>query len=171
MFTSRQVGTQFTHDFYQGDKKVASLKFPDVAVATNARLKGFYPEGLNKEIEVICGEQHFTIRFEYLKRAWNNDVRFTLMQGESRLAVAEVVYGKKRLPVITLTEPFVGTITPRASFFRIYYDVFRGEEMIGKLFEASMISLNRSITIDLPESVAAPVQFFFFFLVYNHAFS
>jgi hypothetical protein len=69
-----------------------------------------------------------------------------------------------------LLELFAGTIVPRPSFFRVHYEVLRGEQTVGKLFEKSILSLNRSITIDVSKDIDVPVQFFFLFLVYNRAF-
>jgi hypothetical protein len=54
----------FAYDFFDvANKKIGSLRFPDVALATNARLKDHVPAFLSQTIEIVCNDQTFQVEF------------------------------------------------------------------------------------------------------------
>ena len=91
----RSALSGFTYDLKSGEGAViGELCFPDWAEARNARLKNPAPQRLRSSIDLRLSGAAYTIEFEYTRRGWNNDTRFELMQGGTRLAAAEVVLPK-----------------------------------------------------------------------------
>ncbi len=165
--------TRFAYDFLDADlRKVGALSWPDVAVATNARLKDVYPQFLNKKLQLEHGGRAFEIEFEYLNRDWVNDVRFTLMDGGTPRASADVTRTKRFFtrPSIQLTKPFDGAVMNKSGWFTLRYEVRRDDVAVGSIFEKKALTLTREIAIDLPSSIDAPTQFFLLFLVVNLAY-
>lgn len=95
--------SRFTYDLFDSENnKVGTLCWPDIAVATNARLKNPLPGMLKSNIEIQYHNQLYEITFEYLTRAWFNDIRFRLLHKETVIASADVVGSKKFLTRPTL---------------------------------------------------------------------
>jgi len=175
MFTAIQHSalSGFAYDLFDdGDNKVGSLTWPDFAVATNARLKNPFPEVLSSKIVISLYGRVYEIAFEYLTRAWCNDIRFSLLREGASLALADVtrVKGLFKRSVITVTEPFAGQVIRRSGLFSVHYEVARNGVTIGSVAEKSGLRVKRELSISLPDSISAPVQIFIFFLVHNHAY-
>lgn len=163
----------FAFDFFDStDALVGKLRWPDVAVATNARLKGPFPEFLSQKITLEIGDQAFEIEFEYLTRDWANDIEFRLRRGAERLAVASVTHpnkaGAKRV-AIRIEEPFNAELISKSTLLGVRYELVRDGVRLGSVYEKGF-SVNRRLWIDLPDLIPAPVQFFAFFLVCNQSF-
>ncbi len=175
MLIARQPGfSRFLHDFYDGaDNMVGSIRWPDVAVATNARLKGLYPGFLSKDIVIQYGNQSFQIEFEYLNRKFINDIEFRLKNDGETLASCAVIQPKglfSRLPPMQIKGQFEGELISKSKLLSVRYEVTCGGVVVGHVFEKPGFSLKRELFIDLPNSVPYPIQFFIFFLVCNRSF-
>lgn len=174
MFIVKQSGlSAFAYDFFDvANKKVGTLRFPDVAVATNARLKNVFGQSLNQKIEITYGLEHFEIEFEYLNRDWVNDIEFRLKSESETLAVARVIHDKKlglKTP-IQLCAPFEALLVHKSSLVKVRYDLERDGVKLGSIAEKSWFSVRRQLTLELPDSIPVPIQFFWFFLVCNCSF-
>ncbi len=174
MFLATTPGiTRFTYHFFDDcGAQVGALRWPDVAVATNARLKSVYPKSWNRRLVMEVGEETYDIVFEYLNRGWDNDVKFRLVQEQNVLASADVIRNKSffgRHPTLRLDVPFEAQLVNRGGWLSLRFELQQAESMIGSIFEARRFSLKRRITIDLPDTIERPVQFFLFFLVINTA--
>lgn len=175
----RSAFSRFVYDFFDpAGIQVGTLKWPDVAVASNARLKGLVPGFMNTRIEISHNGKRYDIAFEYLTRGWVSTIRFSLQDGDTTLASAVVGKTGKRLerPTIRVTQPFQGQVIRKSTLFTTRYEVTRdGEDgkngaMAGTIASEARLMLKRELQIDLPASVSAPVQFFLFFLVCNQAY-
>jgi hypothetical protein len=160
----------FAFDFFDATTaKVGSIRWPDMAVATNARLKNV-PTFLNQRLEIEVHGDKFQIEFEYLSRDWVNDIEFRLKRETETLATATVKHLRgSRGARVKIQSPFIGELVRRSTFFAVRYDLERGGAKIGAVYERGF-SLTRRLWIDLPDSVPTPVQFFLFFLVCNASF-
>ncbi len=165
--------SSFAFDFFDStDARVGALRWPDVAVATNARLKDAYPEFLGKTIELESGNQTFKIEFEYLTRDWANDIEFRLRQGAELLAVATATHPKKRgakRVSMQIEQPFKAELIAKSTFLGVRYELVRDGVRLGSVYEKGF-SVNRRLWIELPDLIPAPIQFFLFFLVCNQSF-
>lgn len=150
---------------------VGSLTWPDFAVATNARLKDLVPEGASTKIEISYKGQTFEIAFEYLNRNWFNNIRFMLINHGDVLASADVVVSQKlfKRSTISITTPFSGQLIRKFSVCKIRYQLVQDGVTIGSVAELKGLSVKRELCVDLPDSLAAPVQLFILFLVMNQA--
>lgn len=166
--------TRFTYHFIDdAGHIVGQLRWPDVAVATNARMKKVYPKSLNRKFMMELGEEAFEIEFEYLSRGMENDIQFRLVQGQDLVASADVLRPKTflgRQPTIRIDVPFSAELINRGRWYSLRYDLEQDGAIEGAIYEASKFSLKRRITIDLPDEIIQPVQFFLFFLVANAAY-
>ena len=163
----------FTYDLFDSDNiKVGELCWPDLAIATNARFNNPLPGVLNSTIEIHYNGHTYEIAFEYLNRDWYSDIRFTLLSEGVALASADVVVAKGFLkrPTITVTSPFAGQVLRKGGWCVTGYEVVREGGCLGTIAERSWLMVQRELIIELPDSLSAPVQFFMFFLVHNHAY-
>lgn len=175
----RSAFSRFIYDFFDpAGIKVGTLKWPDVAVASNSRLKGLVPGFMSTRIEISHQGKTYDIVFEYLTRGWVSTIRFSLKDGDTTLASADVGKTGKRLarPTIQITQPFQGQVISKSTLFTTRYQVTNGGEdgkdgaITGTIASEARLMLKRELLIDLPAAVSAPVQFFLFFLVCNHAY-
>ena len=160
----------FAYDiFNDAGTLVGSMRWPNFAVATNARLQ---MPGEVTNIRFDYRGQNYEIDFSYLRRGWSNDIRFTLKAGAQILAQADVLRQKKLLsrPAIIITAPFSGTVVRKSSLLRTRYEVSANAVSAGTISEQSRLTLRRQLTIKLTDAIATPVQLFIFFLVCNHAY-
>jgi hypothetical protein len=160
----------FAFDFFDvANAKVGSIRWPDVAIATNARLKNV-PKFLYQRLEIEVHGDTFQIEFEYLNRDWVNDIEFRLKRETELLATATVKHLRgSRGARVEIQHPFTGELIRKNTFFAARYDLERGSVKIGAVYERGF-SLTRRLWIDLPDAIPAPVQFFLFFLVCNASF-
>ena len=162
----------FAYDLFENDEIVGTLRWPDFAEAKNARLKNPLPGLLRKDIEILYRERKYVITFEYLTREWNNDVRFALEGEEGILAVADVVKTKefaKRVD-INITKPFIGKLKRKNTLMQKRYEVIANDLVLGSIAEKSAVMAKRELVVNLPDSVAVPVQIFLLFLCCNDAY-
>ncbi|NVN92891.1 MAG: hypothetical protein HXX11_20165 [Desulfuromonadales bacterium] len=163
----------FAYDLFDsGNSQVGTLCWPDIAVAKNARFENPAPGLLSSTIEIMYNGHSYQVAFEYLNREWFNDIRFTLLDGGTVLASADVLHQKKmfKRPSITLAAPFAGQVIRKSGFFTLRYEIMGASATLGTVSEKGGVTLTRQLSIDLPDSISAPVQFFILFLVHNHAY-
>ena len=175
MFNAKQHAafSAFTYDFFDSaNQAVGDLRWPDVAVASNARLKSLVPEALTTKIQITHQQHVYDIAFEYLTRDWYNDIRFFLKDGDTTLAIADSIGSKKlfRRPTLTLTAPFKGLLTRTSFLFSTRYTLISGGSELGRVAEKPGLQARRELLIDLPDSISPPIQFFIFFLVCNQSY-
>lgn len=154
--------------------KVGSTTWPDVTEATNARVsfKGAYPTSWTKSVEIVSAERAYRIDYELLDWKWNQDMRFTLNDGDKMIASVDCCHARKLFHRATmhLSAPFNGDlVSHRMSLFAMAFDVLRNGQKIGRIYEKPALVWRRKIFIDVDDSVDVPVQFFLFFLVCNYA--
>lgn len=175
MFTARQHAafSAFTYDFFDAtNQAVGDLRWPDVSVATNARLKSLVPLSLTTKIQLTYQQRVYVIDFEHLTRDWYNDIRFFLKDADTTLAIADSTGSKKlfRRPTLTLTAPLKGLLTRTSFFFSTRYTLSSGGSELGRIAEKPGLRTKRELLIDLPDSISPPIQFFIFFLACNQAY-
>lgn len=169
----RSALSGFTYDLKLADgTMIGELCFPDWAQPRIARLKNPAPNRLKSSIDLRLSGTTYTIEFEYTRRGWNNDTRFELMQGSTRLASAEVVVlegflGRARL---LIAEPSNGELVRRSSFFKTRYELQRGGQALGLIHEPDVFTTRRRLCAELPPDIPPEVQGFLLFLVINLAF-
>lgn len=165
--------SRFLYDLYDNkNNQVGTVRWPDFAEATNARLKNPLPGILKTNIEIRWFDQLYEIKFEYLTRDWFNDIRFMLFYEETVIASADVVGSKKLLtrPTITITQPLAGHVIRKSGLFTVRYEVANEGKPVGAIAEQGGLTIKRKLSIDLPDYIDPPVQIFLFFLVNNHAY-
>ena len=111
MLTIRQRSV-FSGFHYQvmndSETLLADLTWPNYAQARNARLKWHKPGSPDGDLKIAMPQGNYRIGFEFLTRAYANDVRFLLQQGDDVLAMAEVLFPKdgiKRHEIFFATTP------------------------------------------------------------------
>lgn len=168
----RSALSGFTYDLKSADGAViGELCFPDWAEARNARLKNPAPGRLSSTIDLRLSGEAYTIEFEYTRRGWNNDTRFELMQGGTRLASAEVVvpqgfFGRAQL---FITEPFAGELVRRNTFFKTRFELQRDGQVVGLIHERQLLTTRRRLYAEVPADIRPEVQAFLLFLVIDLA--
>jgi hypothetical protein len=175
MYSVKQSGlSAFAYDFFDSaNNKVGSLCLPDVAIATNARLKNPFPQSLNQKIAITFELEHFEIEFEYLNRDWVNDIEFRLKSDSETLAVAREIQAKKlgsKRPAIQISLPFEAELVSKSSWLGVRFDLEREGVKLGSIAEKAWFSAKRQLTLELPNSIPVPIQFFWLFLVCNRSF-
>ena len=98
---------------------VGNMEFANFAQAKNARLK-VHPKGsTDGDCHIQLGTERLLFRFEYTRRGFINDVRYTLeTPNGTLLCSADVVYEPgKRLPALRLTMPLQLEVLPSTTFW------------------------------------------------------
>lgn len=159
------------------DQPIAELEWPDFAQAKNARLRAHPEDAPLGEVHVRLasgrsGSTEYRIGFEYLTDVKRKDVRFTLHQGGKPLALAEALFPPQRLKRarIEVLSPLNATLVRHRSLGKLRYCWERDGRTLGTLEESSWLSVKRKLTVNLPSTIALPVQIFMAFLVINDAF-
>ena len=160
----------FAYDiFNDAGTLVGSMRWPNFAVATNARLQ---MPGEVTNIRFDYRGQNYEIDFSYLRRGWSNDIRFTLKSGEQTLAQGDMLRQQKIFSraTINITSPFAGALVRKSSLLRTRYEVRMNGISVGTIGEQGRLTVRRELTIKLTDAIVTPVQMFLFFLVCNQAY-
>ncbi len=147
--------------------QVGTLTIPDVAVATNARLKNLVPKGWSKDTQFTVDGGQYSLEFEYLNRGWVNDLEYRLKHGETLVAAS--TFQAKRRAKLMLEHPFQAELVNKGGLFAARFEVVADGARIGAVFERGF-SVTRRLWIDLPDAVPRPVQCFVAYLVFLSAF-
>lgn len=180
MFHVRQHSalSKFQYQIFSADDQpIAELEWPWFAQAKNARLK-VHPEGSAMgDVHIRLASSRATnaeyrIGFEYLNTSKRRDLRFTLHQGGEPLALAEALFPKERLKRsrVEILSPMNATMVRHSSVGKLHYCWERDGRTLGTIEEPSWFALKRNLTVNLPSTIALPVQIFMSFLVINDAF-
>ena len=162
-----QQNSAFSFAFFDASQNtLGTLRFPDFAAATNARLKP--PGGLLQHTEITIGTQPFQIEFEYLDRAWHNDVEYRLKSGSETLASATWLKARARAAQLAIHQPFSADLHNKSTWLGIRNDLVRGDQILGSIFERGF-TISRRVWIDLPSDIPLPIQCFLFLLVYSRS--
>lgn len=146
--------------------EVGELECPMLPQATNARLK-FHSDDEKGSILLRCGQDNLKIQFEYLRRGWQNDTRYTLQSGD-RLISSACFTCRKGLTgraIMTLDNPVQATFVRRWAWFRACYELLSpdGKTILGRIEEPTRLSVTRQFRAELP-GMALPQQMFCLFL-------
>lgn len=150
---------------------LANLLWPNFAQARNARLKWHKPGSPDGDVMLRTPAADFRIGFEYLTRAFANDVRFYLQRDDAQLAMADVLFPQGlRRHEIFLRQPLEGRLIRANRWGRICFRVEVAGHDIGAIEEPHWFSLRRELRLNLPADMPMPQQAFLGFLVLNSAF-
>ncbi|MBA4266334.1 MAG: hypothetical protein C0453_14740 [Comamonadaceae bacterium] len=151
---------------------LAELVWPNYVQARNARLKWHKPGSPDGDLKILMPQGIYRIGFEFLSRAFANDLRFFLQQGEDIQAMAEVLFPKdgiKRHEVF-LRQPMQARLVRANHWTRARYLLEVDGQVIGSIEEPHWFSMKRQLRIGLPNDMPVPLQTFLAFLVINSAF-
>ena len=159
----RSMWNGFVYDFVSpAGVAVGELRFPNFAQAKNARLR-WHPEGSpHGDVQLQLHSQALRLRFEYTRRGFVNDLRYTLeTPAQAVLCAADVVFESgRRLPVVRLTAPLPAELRPSTSFWlRRFPIVGPAGAPLGTVVEPHLVSRRFEYRIDWP-GAAAPLQAF-----------
>ena len=149
---------------------VGAVVWPMIAQACNARLKFHEPGSTAGQVTIDCFGRRYGVAFEYLRRGFNNDARFTLSARDGSPSAPPLATADFLVPrglgrgAMHLVAPFTGRLLRTSRWPRQRISVESDGRALGMIEEPSWLSLVRSMRIDLPSTVPAPVQLFLFFL-------
>jgi hypothetical protein len=150
---------------------LADLIWPTYTQARNARLKWHKPGSSDGDLTIRTAQGDFRIGFEYLTRAFTNDVRFFLNRGDEPLAMADVLFPEGlRRHEIFLRQPSEGRLIRANRWGRVGFRVELAGKDIGSIEEPHWFSLRRQLRLNLPAAMPMPQQAFLGFLALNSAF-
>lgn len=151
----------FRYEFLDGaGEVVGGFEFANFAQAKNARLKVHAPGSRRGEIALDLRGRRAHVAFEYLRRGWTNDIRYTLEQDPTHgaaggvveiLATADVLFeAGRRLPRILLKHPFDAEVLPPDSLFKKRFSVVGpGGRALGEVREPRAFSLRRLLDVSV----------------------
>jgi hypothetical protein len=146
--------------------EVGSMNFAFSPRAKNARLN--LPGSSDTGSVLHLGGKQYLFRFEYTRRGFHNDVRYTLETpaGEP-ICTADVVFeGNKLRPALRLTQPLKLEVLPSNAFWRKRFPICdaAGTE-VGAVQEPRAFSVGFEYGITLPNA-SPPVQAFLLLLTH-----
>lgn len=159
---------EFSNSNDSADPAIGSMAFANFAQAKNARLKVHPPGSTAGDCQIQLGTEPFLFRFEYTRRGFVNDVRYTLETPKGELlCTADVVYqAGKRHPALRLTHPLQLEVMPSTSFWTKRFPMVNtsGTE-VGVVHEPCALALRFAYGLHLPEA-SRPVQAFLLVATY-----
>jgi hypothetical protein len=147
---------------------VGSMEFANFAQAKNARLKVHPPVSTAGDCHIRLGAERWLFRFEYTRRGFINDVRYTLETPEGNLLCqADVVYETgKRYPTLRMSVPLAVEVLPSTSFWVKRFPIVNASGMeVGEVREPRALTLRFEYALNLPQ-VSQPVQAFLLVATY-----
>ncbi|MEM7377083.1 MAG: hypothetical protein AAF460_06185 [Pseudomonadota bacterium] len=145
---------------------VGGLRWPDVAVATNARLKDTVPAALSQTIDVVFDGVEYNIEHTHTTRGFaGNSVRYRLVRDRAVLASAlvELQPGWFRRPVARLESPVEGELV-KLGYFGVRYAIRCGTDTLGHIRAQGGLRLTHEHRIELTERLGGPIQVFLYAL-------
>ena len=168
----RSALSGFTYDAFDGSgNRIGEVKWPTMAQAKNARLKWHGEDSSKGEIQLRYLGQAARVAFEYTRRGFTNDIRFTLQRNEVQAAVVDLIFPENlKRHEMYVRQPFEGRLVKDNTWAKTRYRLFEGDRQIGLIEERKLLTIKREMVVDLPKRFDGLTQLFFFFLVHNSAF-
>ena len=143
---------------------MGDIQWPMLAQARNARLR-WHEQAAEGAIRLNCRGEAWRMEFEYLNRAWSNDVRY-LLCGPGVPAVAEwrVPKGRVVRGEMRLVRPRALQLVRRWSWLRARFVLLDGATEVGRIHEPHFISRSRTLHAELPADLALPVRMLLIYL-------
>lgn len=159
----------FSYEFAErSGRAVGGLEFPNFPQAKNARL-AVHPRGDSAgDSKVRLHGEHYLLRFEYTRRGFINDIRYTLeTPAHGVLCAADVVFeAQRQRPAIRLTTPMPAEILPSTALWQKRFPIVNaaGAE-IGEVYEPRALTLRFEYCLRLP-SASPQLQAFLLMLTF-----
>ena len=168
----RSALSGFSYEVFDGQGKlVGDVTWPTMAQAKNARLKWHGDDVAKGEIKLQYLGDHARVGFEYTRRGFTNDIRFTLEGTTVQVCVADLIFPDgMEAHEIYVRQPFEGRLFRANTWSRTRYRLFDGNVQVGVIEERKILTIKRELWVDLPARFDGLTQLFFFFLVHNSAF-
>lgn len=134
---------------------MGTLAFANFAQAKNARLRVHPSSSADGDCHIQLGTERLLFRFEYTRRGFINDVRYTLETPEGTLLCsADVVYSPgKRHPALRLTHPLQREVLPSRSFWVKRFPIVNATGLeVGHVQEPRAFALRFAYRMHLPEA-------------------
>ena len=147
-------------------QRVGEVIWPSMAQAKNARIRWHGSNSSAGTVAIHYGGYRYEVQFEYLDRGWVNNVRFTLVNGQKTMAVADILFARRIFARgrVHFVEPFKGTLLRQKSWFRRCYSLESESAVIGVIEDRAAIMTVREMLIDLPDTLDNLTKMFVFFL-------
>ena len=166
---ARQISALSGFEYAVNDatgQRVGEVLWPMMAQAKNARIQWHGSNLLQGSVAIHHDGHRYEVQFEYLDRGWVNNVRFTLLNGQKTMAVADILFASRIFARgrVHFVEPFEGTLLRQKSWFRRRYSLESESAVIGVIEDRATIMAVREMLIDLPDTLDIPTKMFVFFL-------
>lgn len=135
---------------------VGAFEFANFAQARNARLKVHATGSRQGDIPLRMGDRRAFVCFEYLRRGFTNDVRYTLEVDEDSaartLASADVLFTDTQAqPRVLIRSPVQAEVLCAESLFRKSFGIVGADgSVLGHVREPKALSLKRELQAFLP---------------------
>ena len=157
----------FTYQFLADDRVtvLGEFKYAWLSQAKNARLRFHSAEDAAKgDIELKMLGQAWRVRHLYLRRGFNNDIRYTLETNDGTVhAQIDVLTGTPgvRQPQVVLTYPMQAQLSTSKTWLRKKFVLSdqSTQRSIGTIEERALITTRRDLQIDLPGLAPAVAAF------------
>lgn len=141
---------------------VGTMAFANFAQAKNARL-AVHPKGSTTgDCQIDLGSKRLLFKFEYTRRGFSSDMRYTLeTPAGNLLCTADVVFAPgKRHPTLRMSQPVALEVLPSTSFWAKHLPIVNasGAE-VGVVYEPRMLAMRLEYWLRLPGSAQAVQAF------------
>lgn len=166
---ARQISALSGFEYAVSDatgQRVGEVIWPMMAQAKNACIRWNGSNFSQGSVAIHYSGHRYEVQFEYLDRGWVNNVRFTLVNGQKTMAVADILFARRIFARgrVHFVEPFEGTLLRQKSWFRRRYSLESESAVIGVIEDRATIMAVREMLIDLPDTLDIPTKMFVFFL-------
>jgi hypothetical protein len=146
----------FVFDFVDAaGNVVGAMEFANFAQAKNARLRVHPPGSTAGDCHIQLGAERLLFRFEYTRRGFISDVRYTLETPEGALLCqADVVHESgKRRPALRLSLPRPLEVLPSTAFWAKRFPIVNASGLeVGHVREPRAFTLRFEYGLCLPDA-------------------
>lgn len=148
----------FGYQFLADDRVtvLGEFNYAWLSQAKNARLRFHSPADAAKgDIHLTLLGKAWRVRYLYLRRGFNNDIRYTLETDHGTVhAQIDVLAGASglRQPQVRLTHPMQAELSTSSNWLRKEFVLFEQntQRPLGKIHELALMTTRRDLQIDLP---------------------
>jgi hypothetical protein len=144
-------------------RPLGELRVPDVAQASNARLRWHPPGSGAGDVQLAIAGQAWRIQHTYLERSAHPDMRHALLapDGTPVAAVERRAVAGRRRPEWRITGPIAGLLRREPGWLRQRYVLEIGGRPAGRIEEPALMALRKAFAVSLASPLPLPEAAFY----------
>lgn len=147
----RSMWSAFTLDIVEGSGRVVGeIRSPNLFQYKNARM-AFHPPGSTAgNVKFKFQGVAYEVWVEVLRRAFINDVRYTLQKDQKVLASVDIIFKRgERFPAVLLRTPVQGSFRRTGSPWSRHFELHSDSKLLATVFHPHWITLRVHLAVEI----------------------